>query len=106
MLKDVKSLITQQLFKQINKQKTKSNGYEVYGTINSASLGICTRGLHSGAFFETRRDGTGGHFLNSQDQDGTTYVWSCCSGQFGENSGKIRDGTGLLRTTWEISEWS
>ena len=42
----------------------------------------------------TKRDETGRDwrpFPNCRDQDGTTNVWSCCSGQYGKNSG--RDGT-------------
>ena len=58
-------------------------------------LDVCVPEL----FFETRRDRTGGQFLNCQDRDGTTYVWCCCSVRFGKNSGKIGDGT-----TWHCSK--
>ena len=54
----------------------------------------------------TKRDETGRDwrpFPNGRDRDGTTSLWSRSSGKFGKNSGKIRDGTGLLGTTREKS---
>ena len=36
---------------------------------------------------KTRRDWR--PFPNCRDRDGTTNVWSCCSGQYGKNSGKM-----------------
>ena len=62
---------------------------------------------------ETRLDETGRDwrpFPNGRDRDGTTSLWSRRSGKFGKNSGKIRDGTGLLGTTreksWMVLKWT